>query len=412
MGDLLQDGYYSDNSYAPGQEQALYNDAFEMMKVLSRPQYTYNLTEKDIANCEGYSDEIYTMNMAVHFYEDVVGINDYGFVAEIEEYLDRPNTRSPQIKTDEMNIQGKSFASFLGRITDAAQVLKDKQAIYDMAKALSPDGTLAASKLNGIIDVTKNQIVATQSNWSTDENGNILFVAGDESSAMMLTGAGFMVANSKDERGQWNWRTFGTGDGFTADLITAGILRAGVITILGSDQFYWNEDNIYLFDPADATRNRQIRIGRYDGTHLGIAYTTDGGSTWQTAIDFNGIHISAVDTGGGRNYIKNSLTLIDANVLSEVEIVSQPEEYYHVTSGTRLALEVVANNANYYRWQYASGQDQQGHISWTDYSDSSPSVDGQATATLRITVNTDWMVRCKIWNPYDMKYTHAITLDV
>lgn len=69
MGDLLQDGYYSDNTYAPGQEQALYNDSVEMMAVLCRPQHTYVLNEKDIANVEGYTDEIYTMNMAVHFYE-------------------------------------------------------------------------------------------------------------------------------------------------------------------------------------------------------------------------------------------------------------------------------------------------------------------------------------------------------
>lgn len=181
---------------------------------------------------------------------------------QIDEYLDRANSREVDIKTDELNIQGKSFASFLNRITDAAQVVKDKQSVYDRAKALSGDGTLGTNKLNGIIDVLKNQLVASKSNWYTDENGNILFVSADESSAMMLCGTGFMVANGKDQQGNWNWRTFGTGDGFTADLITAGVLRASVITILGSERFYWNEDNIYIIDPSDG--NKQIRIGRYD----------------------------------------------------------------------------------------------------------------------------------------------------
>lgn len=350
MGDLLQDGYYSDNTYGPGQEQALYNDSYEMMKVLSRPQMTYNLTEKDIVNCEGYSDEVYTMNIAVHFYEDILGINDYGFVSQIEEYLDRANTRGVEVKTDELNIQGKSFASFLGRITDAAQMLKDKQAIYDLAKALSPDGTLATYKLNGIIDVLTNQLVSTKSNWSTDENGNIIFVAADESSAMMLSGAGFMVANGKKDDGNWNWRTFGTGEGFTADLITAGILRAGAITILGSEQFYWNEDNIYILDPTN--KNRQIRIGRYDTTKndMGIAYTIDGGNTWQTAIGFDGVHLSAVDVAkGGRNYIHNSRSLTDVVVGSLMSILVQPESVY-AKPGETVTFTVEAMGVDTYQW--------------------------------------------------------------
>ena len=102
-----------------------------------------------------------------------------------------------------------------------------------------------------------------------------------------------MVANGKTSD-QWNWRTFGTGEGFTADLITAGVLRAGIITILGSDQFFWNSDNLYILDPT-TSGNRQIRIGRYDGTNLGIAYTNDNGQTWINAIGFDGVHLSASD---------------------------------------------------------------------------------------------------------------------
>ena len=322
MGDLLQDGYYSDETYGPGQEEALYNDSVELLKILSAPQNTYDLREKDLANVPGYTDEVYTMNIAVHFYNELLGINDYGFVDQINEYLDRANTRSVEIKTDIANIQGKSFSSFLGRITDAAQIVKDKESIFDRAKALSADGTLGAAKLEGMIDVLQNRLLSTTSNWYTDDNGNLMFESADGTNAMMLSGNGFMVANGKDQQGNWNWRTFGTGEGFTADLITAGILRAGVITILGSDQFYWNSDNIYIFDPNDS--NKQIRIGRYDVTDpdiLGIAYTTDNGVTWQNAIGFDGVHLSASDQSkidnagrGGRNYIPKSLSINDSTV--------------------------------------------------------------------------------------------------
>lgn len=316
MGDMLQEGYYSDDTYAPGQEQALYNDSVELLKVLSHPQRTYSLNEIDIANVEGYSDEIFTMNMAVHFFNETININDYGFVSQIEEMLDEPNTRSVEIQTDELNIQSKSFSSFMGRVTDAAQVIKDEQTIFERARAISAEGKFGTDKLDGIIDVLQNKLASTISNWYTDDNGNMIFIAADESSAMMLSGSGFMVADGKDDDGNWNWRTFGTGKGFTADLITAGVLQAGLITILGSDQFYWTGDNLYVIDPEN--ENNQIRIGKYDGEHLGIGYTTDGGVTWQNAIGFDGVHLSAIDNEridnagiGGRNYIVNSENLAD-----------------------------------------------------------------------------------------------------
>ena len=215
-------------------------------------------------------------------------------MSQVDESLDLPNSRSCTVQTDELNIQSKSFASFMGRVTDAAQVLKDEQSVFERARAISKEGTFGADKLNGIIDVLQNKLMSSVSNWYTDDNGNIMFISADETSAMMLSGSGFMVADGKNSSGDWNWRTFGTGKGFTADLMTAGVLRAGLITILGSDQFYWTSDNIYVIDPTDDLR--QIRIGRYDGANLGIGYTADGGVTWQTAIGFDGVHLSATDS--------------------------------------------------------------------------------------------------------------------
>lgn len=102
-----------------------------------------------------------------------------------------------------------------------------------------------------------------------------------------------MIANGKTAKGDWNWRTFGTGEGFTADLMTAGTLKAGLVKILGTDQFYWNADNLYIFDVNDESGSTFIAIGRYDGENYGIAYTTDGGNTFQTAIGFDGVHLTA-----------------------------------------------------------------------------------------------------------------------
>lgn len=52
---------------------------------------------------------------------------------------------------------------------------------------------------------------------------------------MKLCGEGFMIAGSRTDTGDWDWRTFGTGEGFTADMLVTGFLsadriQAGTIT--------------------------------------------------------------------------------------------------------------------------------------------------------------------------------------
>lgn len=51
-------------------------------------------------------------------------------------------------------------------------------------------------------------------------------------SAIQLKGGGFRIANTVSADGSFNWRAFGTGDGFTADEITAGTIKGGAS--------YWN----------------------------------------------------------------------------------------------------------------------------------------------------------------------------
>ena len=59
-------------------------------------------------------------------------------------------------------------------------------------------------------------------------------------------GAGMLaIANSKLPDGSWNFRTWGTGDGFTADLITTGTLRAELIRV------GWNNINSQVGIDAD-----------------------------------------------------------------------------------------------------------------------------------------------------------------
>ena len=61
-----------------------------------------------------------------------------------------------------------------------------------------------------------------------DENGLPVDKSGT-CSAIQICSQGFRIASGLKSDGTWDWRTFGTGDGFTADLINAGKIDADLI---------------------------------------------------------------------------------------------------------------------------------------------------------------------------------------
>ncbi len=97
------------------------------------------------------------------------------------------------------------------------------------------------SVLYGVIDALRNEIQSVNGYVTiTDTDGILILDAPTEAQAtkaMRLKGGIFAIANSKTG-GVWNWNTFGTGDGFVANLITSGTMLAdrifgGMLTLGG-----------------------------------------------------------------------------------------------------------------------------------------------------------------------------------
>lgn len=94
----------------------------------------------------------------------------------------------------------------------------------------------------------------------------------DNPTKVIYVGAGTMaIANSKKSNGDWNFKTFGTGDGFVADLIITGMIRGGKVrwnlddgTFLIGDSvdnytMYWDGSTLYLRNvDIDLSNNYQI----------------------------------------------------------------------------------------------------------------------------------------------------------
>lgn len=97
--------------------------------------------------------------------------------------------------------------------------------------AIREDGSVVGQQVRGIIDGIKTQLKAqTDEAKKTDVKAVLMEDLDPESKtfgAMCLGTMGFQIANKRTADGrEWDWRTFGTGQGFFADYIIAGTMLA------------------------------------------------------------------------------------------------------------------------------------------------------------------------------------------
>lgn len=226
MGDMLRDGYWSNTSYAAGQGDLLYLESCEVMDKLSKPDVTYTVSVQNLAGVNGYQQEQFKINTALRIWDEALTLNDRAYVTKLIEHPAKPEDDTITISNDLTNVGGLSLDGVIARITGIAEAVEQKAALYDRSKAISQDGTIPAKRLEGMIDVLRTRLTSSVSNWYTDENGNLILEAANGKSAMKLCGEGFMIAAGKTDNGAWDWRTFGTGEGFSADMLITGFLSA------------------------------------------------------------------------------------------------------------------------------------------------------------------------------------------
>lgn len=177
--------------------------------------------------------------------------------------------------------------------------------------AIRPDGTVIAQKITGIVDGMKASLRVQKSIAEKQDVRAVLFEDLDPDSptygAMCLGTQGFQIANERtsDDR-DWDWRTFGTATGFSADLITAGTLAA--INILGSVITGGTISGTTI--TGSTIRGNTISGGTITGT------TINGGTL--TSESANGK--LKITISNGKILIDNNR---DANTLNEIQLTNE-----------------------------------------------------------------------------------------
>lgn len=143
----------------------------------------------------------------VHIVDEEIGVSAWGFVESVNKCYDQPWKTDIKVSVKRSEVTGQSFTDILASIAATAEEVRGKSDVYDRSRVISNAKTLSADALQGIINADLLSLQSVTSNWATDSRGNIVFNSHDESSAMMLTGRGFMIANKKSLDGEWLWRT-------------------------------------------------------------------------------------------------------------------------------------------------------------------------------------------------------------
>lgn len=171
--------------------------------------------------------------------------------------------RVTKLVTDEL---GGSMRVTLGNITEtmADMWLSQQRQVSSLSRRSSSWDVAAStppSYLQQVMDAMNNQFNMSGSSYTftsfeqgtiyasvpMDANGRSTTGKGG---AMQLCSQGFRIASGCKADGSWDWRTFGTGAGFTADLITVGtlmgdLIKAGTIQDKAGKN-YWNLDESEL----------------------------------------------------------------------------------------------------------------------------------------------------------------------
>jgi len=185
--------------------------------------------------------------------------------------------------------------------------------------AIRPDGTVIGAQVNGIINGVKAQFRAQSDIAQKQKVRAVLFEDLNPESetfgAMCLGTMGFEIASKRTADGRdWDWSTFGTGQGFFADFITAGTMladriRGGTLEIGGLD------NNSGVARVLDASGKEIVRLDK-DGIYAEGKYICDSLSDNRRVTIKDGTILFSNKNDEGvlcMTYVGNALLFTDGN---------------------------------------------------------------------------------------------------
>ena len=276
-GDIYREGYWQDSSYVDGDEKKLYEDAWENLEEIAKPETTYNISfldlytsndeNKDYGNTEqsaAISWPDIDISSAVHLIDPELDINCWAYVDKIKKCYDKPWLTTLAINTKLSTIGQHTFTDVMTHIADVASEMKGKASKYDNAA----NKAIAALNMNltgANVSITEQALTSVYNKMDVIDNKLISHESSITQTAEEITTE---VARSIESDRQLTTRIKQTADSIRTDLF--GKNGYGNI-IQNADEFsstYQNNYTAAIETKQQIARAHAINENRLDGVNF------------------------------------------------------------------------------------------------------------------------------------------------
>lgn len=212
--------------------QALLKATYDELQKRCIPTMRYTMKAVDLEALAGLSHEAVRLN-------DQVTVIDDGFDPPLELTARVTGLRRDYLNPADTELTIGDAAPALGSLLAKMEAEKDrlleKEAAWDdTTQNVGPDSPIDTSRLEGAIDALQNKIIASGAYESaTVTNGGGILLENNQADSpdygAIYLGPGLLAIANRKNGIDWEWRTFGTGAGFTASELITGVLDAGLI---------------------------------------------------------------------------------------------------------------------------------------------------------------------------------------
>lgn len=332
MGDAMREGTWQESTYVEGDEEKLYDDAMDNLKVMSQPDIDYDISYLELFGSNKDMNALYgsdvewpdvDISFAVHLIDEELDINQWAYIDKISKCVDQRQKTTMTINTKLSLIRQKDFQDVLTRIAEVVNETKAKQSIYRRAKNITSSGSIDAGKLAGELDVSKIGFITGSNSFSITNDGAIVMESGDKSSAMMINSVGIFSSRTRNVDGEWIWSSVYNQAGITADAsqtaastgaassdgyraagrvrTTDSIIEVKPSIVAGNNVDYAEFEDDPDQDTYIATENVPARINVHPGGEINML---------NSAIQFTKADIANPD--GNSNITSEASNIIDA----------------------------------------------------------------------------------------------------
>jgi phage minor structural protein len=314
-------GVYSDTEATSPTD--LLQHTYNQLRIASSPAVTYSMTTLDLYRILNIEQNSVDLGDTVAVIDRDLGIEILARVIEQDENLDYPEQ------------DNSVLGNFLPNYTGLSNQSSGFQALKEQVDAT---GGIDPLWLKTEFGFARDALRAGNGTVIMNEGDGILIVDDptNPQKAIKLIGGTLALANSRDlTTGEFNWRTFGTGDGILADLVDTGYLKfdraqGGTLTVGGAVTGYKDltqTEQVNFVGKANGDGDNTRRIfysnsATTEGTpstevsagYANVANPNDGLSMYQT--------ITNAQTFAGFRYIRDYLngnTVNAYNYWNEIE---------------------------------------------------------------------------------------------